>query len=220
MTPDIFKKGNGADSKKAPPSQAASDADPQAAPKAAPAQLSDAQKAKVAKQVAEMRQRIHRTVGQIVLAMSAVPRYRHQSLADLQGLVIEPLLRERIVIAEMAPAKGQSDEAERREDEAQMVAVAIWATVSDAVDAKIREEIKAGIFPIRLKPEEWTSGDKAWLLDVIAPSQKLASAVLANFRQVVKEGDMRIHPIVARMVDPELLKRLAASSGSQETKAE
>ena len=92
-----------------------------------------------------------------------------------------------------------------------MAGVAIWASVSDEVDAKIREQIKAGVFPIRLKPDDWTSGDKAWLLDVIAPSQKLASAVLANFRQVVKEGDMRIHPIVARMVDPELLKKMGAA---------
>ena len=63
---------------------------------------------------------------------------------------------------------------------------------------------------MRLKPEEWVSGDKIWLLDVIAPSQKLASAVLVNFKQVVKEGDVRIHPIVARMVDPELLKKMGA----------
>lgn len=66
---------------------------------------------------------------------------------------------------------------------------------------QIREQIKAGVFPIRFKPEEWMTGDQkrslAWLLDVIAPSQKLASTVLANFSQVVKEGDVRIHPIVA-----------------------
>jgi hypothetical protein len=67
--------------------------------------------------------------------------------------------------------------------------------------------------------EEWTSGDKAWLLDVIAPSQKLASAVLANFSQVVKEGDVRIHPVVARMVDPELLKKMGAAGGVDRQKA-
>lgn len=49
---------------------------------------------------------------------------------------------------------------------------------------------------------------------LIAPAQKLASAVLANFRQVVKEGDLRIHPIVARMVDPELLKKMAETNGN------
>ncbi len=82
--------------------------------------------------------------------------------------------------------------------------------VSEEVDAKIREQIKGGAFPVRLKPEEGVSGDRAWLLDVIAPTQKLASAVLANFKRVVKEGEVRIHPIVAGMVDPELLKRMGA----------
>jgi hypothetical protein len=47
---------------------------------------------------------------------------------------------------------------------------------------------------------------------VVAPSQKLASSVLANFKQVVKQGgDVRIHPMVARQVDPELLKKMGAA---------
>ena len=98
------------------------------------------------------------------------------------------------------------------------------ASVSDAVDAKIREQLEGGAFPIRLKPEEWNCGDKVWLFDVIAPSQKMASAVLANFKQVVaplaagspqgsrqgQANEVRIHPIVARQVDPELLKKMGA----------
>ena len=35
---------------------------------------------------------------------------------------------------------------------------------------------------VRLKAEDWTSGETYWLLDVIAPSQKVATAVLANFK--------------------------------------
>jgi hypothetical protein len=73
-------------------------------------------------------------------------------------------------------------------------------------------DIKGGSFPIRLKPEEWTSGEHVWLLDVVAPSQKMASSVLANFKQVVKQGgDVRIHPMVARQVDPELLNKMGAA---------
>jgi hypothetical protein len=44
--------------------------------------------------------------------------------------------------------------------------------------------IRTGTFPLRLKPEDWTSGDINWLLDVIAPSAKLTSSVLANFGKV------------------------------------
>ena len=42
------------------------------------------------------------------------------------------------------------------------------------------------------------------LLDVIAPDRKSTGQVIANFRQVVKEGDLRIHPIVAGLVDDDM----------------
>ena len=35
--------------------------------------------------------------------------------------------------------------------------------------------------------------------------------VIANFKQVVKDGDMRIHPLVTRLVEPEALKKMGAS---------
>ena len=165
----------------------------------------------------------------------AVPCYRHQSIADLQTLVLEPLMRDRVAIATSAPSgrlsagesEGASENSASENDAANyapLAGIAFWATVSDAVDAKIREQIKGGAFPIRLKPEEWNYGDKIWLFDVIAPSQKMASAVLANFKQVVaplaagspqgsRQGpanEVRIHPIVARQVDPELLKKMGA----------
>ena len=42
------------------------------------------------------------------------------------------------------------------------------------------------------------------LLDVIAPDRKSTGQVIANFRQVVKEGDLRIHPQVAGLVEAEM----------------
>jgi hemolysin-activating ACP:hemolysin acyltransferase len=153
----------------------------------------------------EVRARVHAAVGQVVLALSVVPRYRHQSLADLQGLVLEPLMRDRIAIASAKADEGLAGPV------GALAGIAFWATVSEPVDAKIREQIKNGAFPVRLKADDWVSGDRVWLLDVIAPSQKMASAVLANFKQVVKQdGQVRIHPIVARQVDPELLRRMGA----------
>jgi hemolysin-activating ACP:hemolysin acyltransferase len=141
--------------------------------------------------------------------MAAQPRYRHQTLADLQGLVVEPLLRDRIAVA-----TAKSNDKDVTVDGA-VAGIAIWASVSDEVDAKIRQQIETSTFPVRLKPEDWTSGDKVWLLDVIAPSRKLASAVVANLRQIVKAVEIRIHPVAARQVDPELLKKLQVASGKK-----
>ncbi len=92
-----------------------------------------------------------------------------------------------------------------------LAGVVIWASVSEEVDAKIREQIKAGVFPVRLAAGDWASGEINWLLDVIAPSTAMATSVLANMKQVVKGGDLRIHPVVTRLVEKGALEKLGAS---------
>ena len=47
-----------------------------------------------------------------------------------------------------------------------------------------------------------------WLLDVIAADRSQATRVLANFRQLSGERPVKIHPIVARSVDPALLEKM------------
>lgn len=46
--------------------------------------------------------------------------------------------------------------------------------------------------------------------DVIAPDAKTTGQVIANFRQVVKEGDLRLHPQIAGLVEPEMLAKMGA----------
>ncbi|WP_260687292.1 hypothetical protein [Rhizobium leguminosarum] len=60
-----------------------------------------------------------------------------------------------------------------------------------------------------MKPEDWKSGDIVWLLDVIAPTRELATMVLTNFHQVAKQDNIKIHPMVAHLVDPEVLAKLS-----------
>jgi hypothetical protein len=82
--------------------------------------------------------------------------------------------------------------------------------VSEDVDARIREQIANGVFPVRLKQDEWNSGKINWLLDVVANDPKTVPSVIRNFRAVAKEGDLRLHPIIARMIDAETLEKLGA----------
>jgi cytolysin-activating lysine-acyltransferase len=154
----------------------------------------------------EARLRIQAAVGQVVLALSSTPRYRQLPFSDLQALVLDPLLRDRVALANA-----------RHEDGTPVVGgiagIAFWASVSPVVDAKIREQVAAGVFPVRLKSEEWASGEQIWLLDIVAPTQKAASSVLASFNQIAKSGDVRLHPMVTRQVDPELLKKMNIAKG-------
>lgn len=82
-----------------------------------------------------------------------------------------------------------------------------------ALDPLIRDQIKAGFSLVRLKAEDWTSGEINWLFDVIAPHKKTTAAVIGTFKQVAKKGELRMHPAVGRLVDPETLKNLGATAG-------
>lgn len=159
----------------------------------------------IARKLAQVRAHVRESFGNVVMTMMMLPRYRHHTLADLQHLVLEPLLRDRVAIAyprESADALASD-----------VAGLAIWASVSDEVDAKIREQIGAGVFPVRLRSEDWNSGSNNWLLDVIAPDQKTTAAVIANFRQLVKEGNLKLHPLVTRLVDAETLQKMGATRG-------
>jgi cytolysin-activating lysine-acyltransferase len=178
-----------------------------AAPAEASAELVTQADPEIARKVATLRSQVRESFGKIVMAMMMLPRYRHQTLADLQHLVLDPLLRDRIAIA-YPGAKDQSALAD-------IAGLAIWASVSEEVDADIRDQIKSGVFPIRLKAEAWNSGKINWLLDVIAPDRKTTASVIANFKQVVKEGSLRLHPLVTRLVDPETLQKMGAEKVAQ-----
>ena len=145
----------------------------------------------VIKKLTALRMHVRESFDKVVMALMALPRYRHQSIADLQHLVLDPLIRDRIAIAHEVSEDQTND----------IAGMALWASVSEEVDQKIREQIKAGVWPLRLKPEDWVSGEINWLLDVIAPDQKTTTRVLANFKQVVRNGDLRLHPMIARLVD-------------------
>lgn len=156
----------------------------------------------VAAKIAELRSTLRENFGKIVMAMMMVPRYRSQMLSDLQHLVLDPMLKDRVAIAYRNDAKDNPA--------IDMEGFAFWASVSEEVDGRIREQIASGTFPIRLKPEDWNSGDINWLLDVIAPNQSTIATVIANFRKVVKEGDLRLHPLISRLVSPETLEKMGA----------
>lgn len=158
----------------------------------------------VAAKIASLRSHVRESFGKVVMAMMMLPRYRHQTLSDLQHLVLEPLIRDRIAIAQRDGENGLVDDA---------AGVAIWASVSDEADARIRDQVRGGNWPLRLRAEDWNSGNNNWLIDVIAPDQKATARVIANFRQVVKEGSLKLHPLITRLVDEETLQKMGAQRG-------
>ena len=160
----------------------------------------------IAAKIASLRSHVRESFGKVVMAMMMLPRYRHQTLADLQHLVLEPLIRDRVAIAQKAGEDAVASD---------VAGMAIWASLSDEAEDRLREQIKGGAWPVRLRADDWASGSNNWLIDVIAPDQRAVASVIANFRQVVKDGSLKLHPSITRLVDGETLKKLGAARAPQ-----
>src|SRR5215470_16797533 len=92
---------------------------------------------------------------QIVSVLMRSPRYRHYTLGDLEWLVVPALATGQWrVVGAQSKQNGVSIP----------VAVALWAMVSAEVDKKLSENLHV---PIRLRPDEWRSGDILWLVDAV-----------------------------------------------------
>ena len=159
--------------------------------------------------IEKMRHAIQLGVGQVVLATMNLPRYRNQTMGDLAHLFVAPLTHDRLAIARKV---AKVPEGEAGAGEETVVGLALWATVSDAVDARITEQIKAGVFPVRLGPDDWASGETVWLLDVVAGDRAQATSLLANFRQVAGGRPVKIAPLVTRLIEPAALEQLRAAA--------
>jgi len=149
--------------------------------------------------LAERRAQVARHLGELIFAVSRLERYRAMSVADVDALLVQPLMRRRIVF------HRSSKEAAGPEG------IAIWASVSDEVSARLGAAANSGTFPLPLQPEEWSSGDNVWLIDVIAPTKAFASATFRAFGVLMGERTFRIHPIILQNIDPASIERTQAT---------
>ena len=157
---------------------------------------------------AELREKIHSSVGQIVIVTMNLARCKNQNLSDLNPMTLESLRRERLSIATVQTCDGN-------DGGRTLAGMAIWATVSKTVDIKIQEQIRGGAFTIRLNRKDRVSEEKLWLPDVVVLICKLATAVLAGFSHIAKGRPVNIHSIVARAAELSLLRGLRTSRGAQ-----
>jgi cytolysin-activating lysine-acyltransferase len=82
--------------------------------------------------------------------------FRQIRLADLEWLVIPPIVAGQCRLAHAPPA-GKS---RTTTGPFLPVAVALWASVSDETDTRLSASHGQ---PVLLKPNEWTTGDHLWL---------------------------------------------------------
>lgn len=129
--------------------------------------------------------------GEMVTLLMRSPHYKHYSLADLEWLVIPALLNNQFLVVEAQLKKNPNlgEEGEGKVPLAHQripVAVALWARVSKDVDEKISKKIDV---PIKLRPDEWNSGEINWLVDIVG-EPKILEGLYNKLRDDVFKGEV------------------------------
>ena len=118
---------------------------------------------------------------QVVGVLMRSPHYSRYTLGDLEWLVIPPLLAGQFRIGEAKVDKNQGA--------VMPVAVVLWASVSAEVDKKLMETEEASL---RLKPEEWKSGDILWLMHAAGETRFVRQVVDELTKSTLKGRQVKV----------------------------
>lgn len=128
-------------------------------------------------------------LGQIVWLLSQSPIHRELKIKDLEWSFMPAVLYEQFRVFRFGPLPGSENLDPSafaklgltKEGLEQMpLGVAIWAKLSEEAEAKLENAQ-------RLAPEDWRSGDRVWLVELISPfantENKLSEAMLLDMMQ-------------------------------------
>jgi cytolysin-activating lysine-acyltransferase len=130
-------------------------------------------------------------LGQIVWLLSQSPTHRELKIKDIEWSLMPPILHEQFRIFRFGPLPGlenvdpQTFKAaglglDKAGLEQLPLGLAIWAKLSEAAEAKLETGE-------RLTHEEWRSGDRVWLVELISPfankENKLSETMLLDLMQ-------------------------------------
>src|SRR5690606_15924878 len=98
---------------------------------------------------------------QIVAVLMRDPSYKDLRVADLEWLVLPPVMAGQFRLAHTSAATASVEA--QKSGTFVPVAVALWARVSPQIDKALSESLEK---PVRLTQGAWTSGDITWLMAV------------------------------------------------------
>ena len=105
--------------------------------------------------------RFAQSFAQVVAVLMRDANFSKMRLADLEWLVLPPIMSGQFRLAQMPAPQGRV----KGKDGGVLVpvAVALWARVSAAIDKQLSESLDK---TVRLRPGDWASGDNIWLMAV------------------------------------------------------
>ncbi|NOT72212.1 MAG: toxin-activating lysine-acyltransferase [Hyphomicrobium sp.] len=123
---------------------------------------------------------ISATIGDCAVVFSRSTAHKHYSLADIEWMILPAVVTGQVYVAE----------AQHKESGARApVAVVLWASVSVETDQRLMANIGQ---KIRLRPDEWKSGDVLWIIDVAGDPTALAGALRQLAVTVFKDRSVKI----------------------------
>ena len=139
-----------------------------------------------ARRPGEARQaRFGQTFSQVVAVLMRDQNFRNMRIADLEWLVLPPIMAGQFRLAHM-PAPPRPGEPAKPADKGGVllpVAVALWARVSAQIDKGLAENLDK---PVRLRTNQWASGDKIWLMAVAGDRR-----AIPKFLEQLKEKEFK-----------------------------
>ena len=126
-------------------------------------------------------------LGQIVWILSQSALHRELKIKALENTFMPAVLFEQFRIFRFGPLPGLDDPKAlapvgmtKEQIEQTPLGVAIWAKLSEEAETRLEKGEP-------LKPEDWRSGDRVWLLELISPfataENKLSQAMLLDLMQ-------------------------------------
>ena len=113
-------------------------------------------------------------LGEIVWLMSASPVHKGFFISDLEWLVMTPVMLQQFRMYYQNAAPGEGGQ--------RPIGVVLWGRVSQEVE----ESLQRGT--TRLRPQDWKSGDRLWVVEVIAPFGG-QDAMVADLKAKVFPGE-------------------------------
>jgi len=150
-------------------------------------------------QVAAVSHTVSHMLGEITWLLTQSPAHRHFALADLEWMVMPALLLQQYRLFH---------------DGGRPIGAAIWGFLSPEAEAKLL------LMPPRLRPDEWKSGDRCWLVDLVAPfataENQMVARMLTDLTQTVLAGkDFNFHRVDPATGKKEAMQLKARSAAAQ-----
>jgi hemolysin-activating ACP:hemolysin acyltransferase len=123
---------------------------------------------------------ISSSIGEIVVVLSRSQTFKHFAFADIEWMVLPPVFAGQFLVLEAADSvRGFSVP----------VAAIAWAGVSPDVDQRLTQT--AGQ-PMRLRPDDWTSGEHVWLIYVVGDPRALELGLRACAEGPLKDRTVKM----------------------------